>query len=604
MIVPMRKYAFLAHRDDYGAFLEELHRLGVLHVRERPESGAGGEEELGRLLWKQKELESAIRLLERRAIEPSGEAAEAVDGLELASRIMSLQDQIEDTQQALNVQSRHLADLAPWGDFSLDTLKKLEAAGWKVRLFTSSARKFDPAWQEKYYLSVVNSVPPEIFFMVVHRPEEEPEIDAEEVLWPAHSPAELRALQAKTQARLDEAGRQLDAHAAQHLPLLREALLKLREQIDWKNVIAHTGKAADDAVMVLEGFVPQPREAALRARLDEASVVYLSDKPEPEDKPPVLLNNGRFSRLFEPIGKLFALPAYQELDLTPFFAPFFMLFFGFCLGDAGYGLVVVLGATWYKRKAEAGWKPIITLVQMLGLSTILMGAFTGTFFGLSLLGEQFAWLGRARDFMIDSNQAFSFALILGVVQILFGLGVQAVNRIRQYGFIYAIPTFGWIVLLLSILDLAQLKLSGQVSTYTAWAGVAMIVLFSDPKANIFASIGKGLWDLYGITGFFGDLLSYIRLFALGISSAILGFVVNDIALQIKGIAPVIGPVLFILFLLVGHGANLLISSLGSFVHPMRLTFVEFYKNAGFLGGGKPYEPFASRLKNENHKNEA
>jgi V/A-type H+/Na+-transporting ATPase subunit I len=237
-------------------------------------------------------------------------------------------------------------------------------------------------------------------------------------------------------------------------------------------------------------------------------------------------------------------------------------------------------------------------VQFLGLATILMGAFTGTFFGVNLLGEQFAWLGRAQDFMIDSNQAFNVALILGLAQMLFGLAVQTVNRYKQYGFQYALPTVGWIILLLSILDLALLKQTGLVSTWTAWTGVGMIVLFSDPKAGILGRIGKGLWDLYGITGFFGDLLSYIRLFALGISSAILGFVVNDIALQIKGVAPIIGPILFVVFLIVGHGANLLIASLGAFVHPMRLTFVEFYKNAGFEGGGKAYTPFARRIKKE------
>jgi V/A-type H+/Na+-transporting ATPase subunit I len=139
---------------------------------------------------------------------------------------------------------------------------------------------------------------------------------------------------------------------------------------------------------------------------------------------------------------------------------------------------------------------------------------------------------------------------------------------------------------------ALLKLATPYSGYAAWLGVAMILLLNDPKANILTRIGKGIWDLYGLTGIFGDLLSYIRLFALGIASAILGFVVNDIALQMRDGIPYLGPVLFVLFLVVGHGANLLIASLGAFVHPMRLTFVEFYKNAGFTGGGKVYEPFA------------
>ena len=123
------------------------------------------------------------------------------------------------------------------------------------------------------------------------------------------------------------------------------------------------------------------------------------------------------------------------------------------------------------------------------------------------------------------------------------------------------------------------------------------LFFSDPGVNVFARIGKGVWDVYSmVTGIFGDLLSYIRLFALGLSSAILGFVINDIGLQILGSSKILGPVFFVIFLLLGHTLNILISSLGSFVHPMRLTFVEFYKNAGFKGGGEEYKPF-KKLRN-------
>jgi V/A-type H+-transporting ATPase subunit I len=120
-----------------------------------------------------------------------------------------------------------------------------------------------------------------------------------------------------------------------------------------------------------------------------------------------------------------------------------------------------------------------------------------------------------------------------------------------------------------------------------------VLFFNDPKSNIITRFGKGIWDIYStVTGVFGDLLSYIRLFALGLSSAILGFVINDIGLQILGSSRILGPVFFGIFLVLGHTLNILISSLGSFVHPMRLTFVEFYKNAGFKGGGEPYKPFS------------
>ena len=122
------------------------------------------------------------------------------------------------------------------------------------------------------------------------------------------------------------------------------------------------------------------------------------------------------------------------------------------------------------------------------------------------------------------------------------------------------------------------------------AGVFLILFFNDLKSNIFIRFGKGLWELYGITGIVGDVLSYVRIFALGLASSIFGFVINDMGMQIREI-PWIGYIIAFVFLIIGHTANLLLSSLSSFVHPLRLTFVEFYKNAGFAGGGKAYKPF-------------
>ena len=295
----------------------------------------------------------------------------------------------------------------------------------------------------------------------------------------------------------------------------------------------------------------------------------------------------------EPIGKLFSLPAYQELDLTPFFAPFFMMFFGFCLGDVGYGLVILIGTTIYKLKAKPDIKPVLSLAQFLGIGTIIFGTLTGTFFGINLLQVEF--LGNIRNIMLDSQKTFYLALAIGLFQILFGLIIKAINSIRMFGWQYALPSIGWFILILSLLDLNLLYLATSVTLYLSFVALALIVFWSDPKAGILGRIGKGIWDLYGITGIFGDVLSYIRLFALGISSAILGFVINTIGLQILGSAPIIGPIFFVVFLIIGHLANLMISSLGSFVHPMRLTFVEFYKNAGFIGGGKEYKPFRNKL---------
>lgn len=592
MIVPMKKYVFLAHHFDYADFLDALRNLGALHVKSREVEPS---EELLRRMQLQKEIRDTLAALRHRIVkEIEGEELSEAGGIAVLRTFQELTDRQESLQQELNALQKEIGFLKPWGEFSVGLLDKLDEAGVKIHFFVCPARKYQPEWEQQYPLKIINTILPDVYFVAITTGGEEIGIDAEAVARPAASLSSLLDRRDALQKKIDAIDAKLDNFTLMAQPALEEALAQAEQSIQLITVIDNTRKAAEDTVMVLEGFAPAARDAEVSALCEQNGILYLSERPRPEDQPPVLLKNSAFARLFEPIGKLFSLPAYRELDLTPFFAPFFMMFFGFCLGDAGYGLVALLGASLYKPRAKESLRPVLSLAQFLGLATILFGLLTGTVFGVNLLEERFSYLGGIRNFMINSDQAFQLALILGMVQILFGLILKAFNQGRQFGFLYSIATIGWIVLLLSILDLAFLKLPGGFSTYTAWLGVGLILLFSDPKAGIFGRLGKGVWELYGITGFFGDLLSYIRLFALGISSAILGFVVNDISLQIKEGIPYLGPVLFVVFLIVGHGANLLISSLGSFVHPLRLTFVEFYKNAGFSGGGKEYRPFSQK----------
>lgn len=593
----MRKYTFLVHAADYEAFLEALRALGALHVRTPQDLPALRES--SQYAQALKEVEAAIQLLAKRQgatdKETKSQNSPPAPVLTGTAEVWATQEALEMSRQKLQLLHKEQQSLEPWGDFSLEQLQQIANSGWACSFFTCPMRKFQEQWLEEHYLFVVNEVPPDAYFVVWHKPGKKPALDAEPLPTPKKDPLALRAAIAEIEAHIATLETQLDGYAAQTkaLQLVRDELL---EHTDKEQVVQSSIAIGEGTVHILEGFVPRPMEKKLAGAFEPYLAVYWGENPAPEEEPPILLQNGRFGRLFEPISKLFALPAYQELDLTPFFAPFFMLFFGFCLGDAGYGLVILLGTMAWRRKAKPELKPILGLAHWLGAATILFGLLTGTVFGINLLQSSYEWAQQLRRYMIDSQQAFNLALMLGLIQTLFGLALQAINRARQYSRSYALPPVGWIILLLSLLDIAMLKRLLPYSTWSAWLGVGLIVLFSSPKGSIFSRLGKGLWDLYGITGFFGDLLSYVRLFALGISSAILGFVINDIALQIKGIAPIIGPVLFVVFLAVGHGANLLISSLGAFVHPMRLTFVEFYKNAGFQGGGKAYQPFAARRK--------
>ena len=654
MIVPMLKYTFIAYHLEYDKFLNDIRDIGVLDIVEKITDSSSLSKEkfdyfknvkqIYNFLEKQeisalaeiKEIEDDLKLrnvdieLENiihkkwpeiyiEDLEPYNRVLTIIrwqyyrdkfankdaqkphlTGEEIFDKVLRYRDQIDAQVQHDLMLNKALKAAKPWGEFSKETIQKLKENNVYIRLFIATEKKFDKQWLELYNIEIINTISPYVYFAIISATEDKIELDAEEISIPEESISQVEKKKLERFEEITRIGQELNFIAINYLNDLQNYVLKLEEDIDFSKVLTNTDYAVEDQVRVIEAYVPITETAEINEYLNNNSIVYFTEKAKKEDKVPIKQKNNRFAKLYEPIGKLFSLPAYAELDLTPFFAPFFMMFFGFCLGDAGYGLAILVGTTLYKRKASDEMKPVLSLAQYLGLATIIFGILTGTFFGISLLQVEF--LGKFRNIMLDSQKTFYLALAIGLFQILFGLIIKTVNSFRMYGWQYAVSPIGWFILILAILDIAILKLGAPYTKYIAYFAVALIVFWSDPKASILGRIGKGIWDLYGITGIFGDVLSYIRLFALGISSAILGFVINTIALQIFGSAPIIGPIFFVVFLIIGHTANLLISSLGSFVHPMRLTFVEFYKNAGFIGGGKEYKPFRNKLliKKENN----
>ena len=294
------------------------------------------------------------------------------------------------------------------------------------------------------------------------------------------------------------------------------------------------------------------------------------------------------------------LPKYNELDLTPFFAPFFMVFFGLCLGDSGYGVFLFLGATAYRlmaKKVTPSMKSIISLIQVLAASTFFCGLLTGTFFGANIYDLNWPIVQRLKHaVLMDNNDMFQLSLILGAIQILFGMVLKAVNQTIQFGFKYAVATIGWIILLVSMAVSALLPevmpMGSTVHLVILGVSAAMIFLYNSPGKNVFLNIGLGLWDSYNmVTGLLGDVLSYVRLFALGLSGGILAGVFNSLAVGMSPDNVIAGPIVMVLIFVIGHAINIFMNVLGAMVHPMRLTFVEFFKNSGYEGGGKEYKPF-------------
>ncbi len=630
MIVPMRKLSLLIFYKDYQKFLEELREQGVVHVHENKKRSAEDEElkqkfliikrigEMIKLLSKRlPEKEVALTdLLQRwaRAVTPEEkllmyqdifypaekrENASVVSELDLLALLETQYKRIEQIDQQTASLEKDGMIYAPWGDLPQDRIAGLRNAGWDLRFFTIPDRKYLPEWEDKYNTFVIKEEKGQKYFVAVlpQGTEERPEADI--IQFPPLSAGEIRQkveLLKQEKADVSENLTKVAAFSMEYLKDLRE---RICEDTDVLKVKDASQTLLEDKVIALEGWVPESIADDTEKWLAGKEVAYELSKPDNEDNPPILLKNNKFARLFEFIGELYSLPNYREIDLTPFFAPFFVLFFGFCLGDAGYGLLILIGITLYKLKAKPSVKPILSLAQWLGLSTVIMGIVGGTFFGIQLLDVQVPWVEKFKAYMLNSQQLFNLALIIGVVQIIFGMFLKVANLWKQYGLSAALSTIGWLVAILGGGACYWLSTQGydtKIPMYVVGAvAVLLIFVLNNVRRNVFINIGAGLWDSYNmVTGLLGDTLSYIRLFALGISSAVLGLVFNDLAINMSGDIPVLKQLLMLIILVFGHSVNLFMAGLGSFVHPMRLTFVEFYKNAGFEGGGKKYQPFRKR----------
>lgn len=605
MITKMKKLTFLVYHKEYEEFLNSLRELGVVHIVEK-QQGAADNTELQENIRLFNRLAATLKLLQNQKHEKNAviatEGGTAARGMQVLDEVDALQTEHGKLSQQLQSYAKEKEVLEVWGNFEPTGIQKLKDAGYIIGFYSCSEGNYKEEWETEYNAMIVNRISSKVFFVTVTKAGQEVDLDVEQAKLPAYSLSRLEALYDTTEQAIEGNEKKLVALSETDIPSLKAALKELQSQIEFSKVVLSSEQTAGDKLMLIEGWAPAYSKVEIEVYLNDAHVYYEITDPMPGDNVPIRLNNKGFFAWFEPICKLYMLPKYNELDLTPFFAPFFMVFFGLCLGDSGYGLFLFLGATAYRllaKKVTPSMKSIISLIQVLSASTFFCGLLTGTFFGANIYDLDWPIVQRLKHaVLMDNNDMFRLSLILGVIQILFGMVLKAVNQTIQFGFKYAIATIGWIILLVSTAVSALfssselLSMGGTAYKVVLCISGAMIFLFNTPGKNIFMNIGLGLWDSYNmVTGLLGDVLSYVRLFALGLSGGILAGVFNSLAVGMSPDNVIAGPIVMVLIFVIGHAINMFMNVLGAMVHPMRLTFVEFFKNSGYEGGGKEYKPF-------------
>lgn len=600
MITPMTKLSILIYHRDYQSFLEKLRQHGVVHVH--PKKTSLQDERYRTRLNSIKQVSNLIKQLEKLP------AAQNPVDTELRNEALYnfIDDkfkEIESLQQQLLYLQKEDSVYGLWGKYPEKVLDDIKANNWDIRFFTVPARKYDNKWEEDFNAFVINELAGLRYFTTITPKGKDVDIEADTFTFPAMTKQEIDKKLADMNKIISDTNRYLSDVAPKAVQYLKEYVISIKEDNEFFKVSDAAEHLAEEKLMSLEGWVPTEIQDNTIKWLDSQEVYYEASKPViNQDNPPIKLKNNRFARLFEFIGDMYSIPSYWEIDLTPFFAPFFVMFFGFCMGDAGYGLlmIAVVVALLLSGKMSK-MRPVMWLGFFLGIGTTIMGTISGTFFGIELMKVDIPFVNSLKGFMFREDgwySAFYFSLILGVVQIIFGMCLKVVNLTKMYGFASSLPTIGWIVLILGGILSYLIAGVGLPLYICAGVGAVLIFLLNGPFTKIyspFVNIGSGLWDTYNmLTGLLGDILSYIRLFALGLSGSILGLVFNDLAMRMSGNIPVVSTIIMLLILLFGHAMNIALSGLSAFVHPMRLTFVEFYKNAGFVGGGKKYDPFRDR----------
>lgn len=617
MISQMTKYSFILLAEGQEKFLKDLQELGVVDISR---STKPVDDRSSALLAEAGEFRGALTKLTKAdwskdtayagilkcAEGFSFSDADAKDIVRISARIFSELDELSAQLQSAR---KEMKLRMPWGEFDINAIDTLKGLGYDFHFYALPVKSFEAIETGGQAVQVISNDGQKVYFVVVSPSDEEYTFPAQECAAPQGSWKESEAETAKLEDAI----------------ITRKAMIqKLKEETgklatalntdlaDLDRYLAGNAgeQAAENLISTFTGFAPVEEDARLCEAFDKMDVYYVKEAATEQDNPPIKLKNNKFSSMFEVLTGMYGMPVYGEFDLTPVLAPFFMLFFALCMGDAGYGIILMLFGTalirkWIQVDMFKGLGPLITT---LGVATFIVGIFLGTFFGISL--PDATWVPDGlKSVMITGNIAgfpaqMVLAVGIGVFHVCLAMVIKAIGYTRRFGLKANISTWGWVLLIvggiilaglgfLEVMDTAIMKVI--VIVLGIVSGLAIYV-FNTPGRNPLMNIGSGLWDTYNMaTGLLGDILSYIRLYALGLAGGMLGNAFNILGGLVLGDGGLFNWPFFLLIVIFGHVLNLAMACLGAFVHPLRLTFVEFFKNSGYEGRGKAYKPLKAEL---------
>ncbi len=647
-ISPMQKVEIFGHRSEKGEVLRTLQERGIMEVsdfgdmdQDTPAETLISEtsQKIGELKEQYSGVKFSIRFLQpylpkqnffekmanKRLMvsrEEYNQISESFDYQQVVNQCNAFDAEKVELMNQLDNLKKERNDIQPWLPLDMPVEQIADTKTILVRTFTIRKNHCDKLissltpFKDSFELIRIQQVETEDAVLLIYLKEVREEVEAilqevehHDVSWKTYQGTpkqivasidqEMDQIEQKLKWINDETVKMV-AHRPKLL-LMEDYLSNAIERLEIEKQFAQTKNA-----FVIQGWTRtedfDPLQESIENRFSMARVLR-AEQAEGE-KPPVLLKNKNFSEPFEVVTNLYGSPSYYEIDPTPALAPFFILLLAICITDGGYGLVMALFGFVAMKFLRLGpaMRKLFKIIFYTGIVTVFVGIFTGGYFGIDFSGLSPSLQAfRNRFLLVDPmNQPVLFLLVsfaIGFVHISFGVLVEFYDNLRKgkwldglfdqiswifflWGIaLYAVSTFGLLP-----------QIVGVICKWIALASGLVIFLFGGREnKSIIGRLGSGLFELYGITGYFGDILSYSRVMAMGMATGVIAMVVNIFVGMVKGI-PVVGIVVAALLFTFGHIFNILINLVSGFVHTMRLQFVEFFGK--FLeGDGKPFKPF-------------
>ncbi len=582
MILPMTKITFLGLEAEKSRFLQRLQEVCVTHLIMPAETSEPTDliKDLNRVI-------DVRKFLARKG--PKGTPDESLDYGTICSRREDLGREESTLQADIVTLKKQWTQAEPWGDFSVEDVEGLKNKGLSIQFFRVPRKVYETLSFDGIFHQVITEKSSEFCFATFGV--EPVQLGVIEEKAPAQSAVEIERAISYKQAKREEIEKEYVA-LAQSLETLEKAEASITDMLEFKRAVLNSREELDNRLFILQCWSPVSEEDLLRRLGGSFKLYHYAEEPDEQERMPVKLENPPAFESGEDLVRIYSYPSAQDFDPTPFVLYCFVIFFGMIVGDFGYGLVL-LGLTVYVHRKLKGRSPMavrmVRLMYMLSGSVLVWGVIGAGFFGMTLEPDHPLVRISVMDYNSQEGQAeiMIISIIIGMVHICLSLLIRLYKE-------HDLSCLGWIVAIWSAFFYLNSKMAHNLDNppamYGLIAGLSVVFLFSSKSRNPLLRVAEGLQGLLGVIQIFSDVLSYLRLFALGVATVYIAQTFNILAESVSGSIPVLGMIFAGIILLLGHTLNLGLAIMGGVIHGLRLNFLEWYRWC-FEGDGLEYKPF-------------